>query len=117
MKFKAPVIYDPTGEPIELPYRIALCDACEGKGTTVRHVECDGGGFTASEWAEQDEDFREDYLSGVYDRPCPECKGAGRVAVADESRMSPELIQAYRDDARAEAELRAEEEAERRFGC
>jgi DnaJ-class molecular chaperone len=75
---------------IDLPAHWVVCSACQGSGVTVAHVECDGGGFTSSEWAEQDDDFREGYMSGRYDRPCPTCKGERVVAKADPRRMTPE---------------------------
>jgi DnaJ-class molecular chaperone len=116
VNFKAPIIYDDEGEAIELPFRIALCPECGGRGTTTRHIEPDGGGFTASEWAEacgDDDEFADNYFSGRYDRPCDECDGAGRIAEPDERQMSPTLRKLYREDAEMMRELRAEERAER----
>jgi hypothetical protein len=66
-------------------------------------------------------DFREDYMAGVYDGPCPECKGRTTVAVVVERDSIPADLQGYYDEwQRSEdcmADLRAMEEAERRFGC
>ena len=112
------VICEETDEPMTLPHRFDVCHRCDGHGTDRgASVECDGGGFTASEWAEQDEDFREDYLAGVYDRPCGACGGQRVVAVVDEERCDPALLKAYQDDQEAAAYLAAEREAERRFVC
>lgn len=48
------VTADENGEEIavKFPARWVICPACEGCGTDRgASVECDGGGFTASEWA------------------------------------------------------------------
>jgi RecJ-like exonuclease len=100
-----------------LPSRFEVCGLCEGRGTSCAHVECDGGGFTSSEWAEQDEEFREDYLAGRYDRPCPSCKGLRVVSVIDEDRCDAGLLAAYREEQEDEAAYQAECAAERRMGC
>lgn len=103
------------GEPVtvRLPAHYAICDRCQGRGTTSRHL----GSFTQSEWAEQDEDFKEDYLSGAYDKPCG-CDN-GKVLIVDRERCStPEQLAAlsHMDDmAQFEAECRAERRAEARM--
>lgn len=99
-----------------LPWRWEICPRCEGHGTTTAHVECDGGGFTASEWAEQDEDFREDYIAGRYDRPCPHCEG-GKVKVADRDRMPPEQVEQYDAQLQADADCEAIHRLERMMGA
>lgn len=106
------------------PMRWIICEACEGHGTTTRHIECDGGGFTASEWAEacdDDPDFAEDYFSGRYDRPCDYCKGLGRVEVIDEERITSwrdkAVYKAYCEQLEDDRDYRAMCEAERRMGC
>lgn len=101
---------------VHLPWKWAICDACNGNGTTTAHVECDGGGFTSSEWADQDDDFREDYLAGRYDRPCPHCEG-GKVRVPDEARMSPKHIKAWHEQCESDAEIDAIHAAERMMGA
>lgn len=60
-----------------LPAQYVVCDACQGTGKTSEYL----GEFTQSEWAEQDEEFRENYMAGYYDRPCEEC-GGKRVYLA-----------------------------------
>jgi len=105
--------------PPGIPFQWSICDHCQGHGTTTRHVECDGGGFTASEWAEQDEDFREDYMAGRYDRPCPHCQN-GKVQIPDVARCSfaqrRELVE-LRRAAREREMWAAQERAElRAFG-
>jgi RecJ-like exonuclease len=102
---------------ITLPFRWEICPSCDGRGTDRgASVECDGGGFTASEWAEQDDDFRADYLAGRYDRACPHCEG-GKIKVADESKMTPEEITAWHDQLRDDAEYESICRMERRMGA
>jgi hypothetical protein len=50
-----------------------LCPVCNGEGTTV-NPNIDANGLTADDFLE-DPDFREDYMSGVYDITCAACNG------------------------------------------
>lgn len=102
----------------ELPAKWKLCASCDGCGTDRgANVECDGGGFTSSEWAEQDDDFREDYLAGRYDRPCPTCSGQ-RVILVPDRRNIPTAILALYDTAQAEERsYRQMCDMERRMGA
>ncbi len=106
-------------ETLTVPAKWEICPVCEGCGTDRgASVECDGGGFTSSEWAEQDDEFRENYLSGVYDKPCYACRGhAGRIQVIDREAADPAIIAAYDQHRREEAEYRALCAAERRMGA
>ena len=117
MARRAPTLYCDDGSETALPYRWAICQACNGEGKTSRHVESDGGGITASEMAELGDDFRDDYLAGVYDRACDDCDGLGRVKVADFSRMSPEDRAAFTEQERESDECGAIHAAERRMGA
>jgi hypothetical protein len=109
---------------VSFPARWIICEACDGHATTTRHIECDGGGFTASEWADacgDDPDFAKDYFSGRYDRPCPDCKGLGRVQVIDEEAVTgwrqKILLRAYHDQECDNREIDAIHAAERRMGA
>lgn len=105
-------------KPVKVPAKWAICTVCEGGGTDRgANVECDGGGFTSSEWNEQDDDFREGYLRGDYDKPCTTCEGTGKVLVIDRARASKAVIKAYEDDQREEREYQAMCAAERRMGA
>jgi DnaJ-class molecular chaperone len=113
-----PVLFLEDGSELELPFRWKICSSCDGHATDRgASVECDGGGFTSSEWAEQDDDFREDYLAGRYDQPCAHCDGLGRVKVADFARMSPEHAELYREQMRESDECEAIHRAERMMGA
>lgn len=111
-----PVLYDEDGGEIALPFRWEICSRCNGHNTSTAHVEADGGGITASEMDELGEDFRRDYLSGFYDRPCPHCEG-GKVKVADASKMTKAQRREYREQVRADREIEAIHAAERRMGA
>lgn len=108
-------------ETVKVPCKWEVCPGCEGCGTDRgRSVECDGGGFTASEWNEacaDDDEFAENYFSGRYDRQCECCKGLRVIQVIDRDQADPEVIKAYD----AEMEYRDEDAsmraAERRMGC
>jgi RecJ-like exonuclease len=102
----------------DLPAKFEICPSCDGCGTDRgRSVECDGGGFTASEWAEQDEEFKEQYLSGFYDRQCETCKGhTGRILVVDEERCDPKILKLFHEHCQSEREFAAERAAELKYG-
>lgn len=112
------------GVEVTFPARWVICFACDGNATTTRHIECDGGGFTASEWADacdDDEEFAEKYLGGHYDRPCPDCDGLGRIQVVDEERIVgwrlTVLFKHYQQQVRDNRMIDAMQEAERRMGA
>lgn len=110
-------ITDEQGDDISIPAVYSVCPTCDGHGAHSRGVERDGGGFTASEWAEEDQDFREDYMSGAYDRTCEECDGQRVILVPDFDAMTEEHKRAFEAHANELADCRAIERAERAFGC
>lgn len=79
-------------EQVELPTLWTICGACRGEGKSSAYL----GAYTSSEWAEQDDDFREDYMNGAYNRPCDACNGSGKIKKVDESCLSPEHLEAWR---------------------
>lgn len=103
----------------EMPARYEVCGSCDGRGTTTRHIECDGGGFTASEWNEMcdgDPDFAEDYFGGKYDRPCPECSG-NRVRPVIDLKDDDPAMKPINDQIKSHWEYERECAAERRYGA
>jgi hypothetical protein len=50
-----------------------VCPVCRGEGTTV-NPDIDSNGLTRDDF-DNDPDFAEDYLSGVYDIQCRACDG------------------------------------------
>lgn len=111
-------------ETIQFPAVFVVCHTCEGKGKTV-NPSIDGNGITAAEMAELGDDFREDYMAGVYDVQCRTCKGERVVAQLDRAacNRNPKLKallklkdKEERDDARdydSERWLRMAESGER----
>ncbi len=91
-------------EKVELPAKFVVCDRCDGRG--VHDHDAFGNGLRQEEL--EDYDFMEDYMRGVHDVRCSECKGERVVAVPDEERLNDAqkaLLQAHWD---AENERRAE---------
>jgi hypothetical protein len=50
-----------------------VCPVCNGEGTTV-NPNIDYNGLTHEDF-DEDPDFKEDYMSGVYDITCAGCSG------------------------------------------
>jgi predicted methyltransferase len=101
---------------VRLPTKREVCHRCDGGG---RHVNpaIDGNGITGDEMAELGEDFREDYLTGVYDVTCEECGGRNVVDVVDEDRCDPEMLIEFINHVNEEYSYRAMVAAERRMGA
>jgi DNA-directed RNA polymerase subunit RPC12/RpoP len=105
-----PILYLGEDE-IELPTHWEVCDVCHGEGKHVNPaIDCGG----ISEEMEDDPDFRENYMSGMYDVPCNHCGGKRVVKGVDWNAMSDEhqklyerqLQQAHNDHLEHMAELR-----------
>jgi len=100
-----------------VPARFEVCQSCRGKGTRVNPA-IDGHGISSEEFAE-DPDFEEAYWRGDYDIRCDECNGQRVVPVPDLSKVPEILRERYEHHLAgglaAEASIRAEEAAERRF--
>jgi RecJ-like exonuclease len=62
-------------------------------------------------------EFFEAYMSGEYDKTCDACNGTGKVKVPDFKVMSKTQREEWDSQCEADDYIRAEEEAERRFGC
>lgn len=108
-----PTVLTEDEEPRALPYVWEICDACRGEGKSSAYL----GAFTQREWAEEDEDFKSDYLAGRYDRPCEYCHGTGKVMVLDEERCPPDLLKMYIQQQEDLAYVDRIAEAERRAGA
>lgn len=103
-------IEDADGNELELPARFEVCSRCEGEGTHTNPA-IDGNGLTAEDLA--DDDFRQDYMGGVYDVACEKCAGARVVAVVDTSRLTPDQQAEYSRHVLAQAEYERDYESER----
>lgn len=106
---------------IEFPAKREVCGCCDGKGTTyLGWSDSEQPAFTYEDFAEEGPDFYEDYMTGRYDRQCPECKGLRVIKVIEEKSVPEKLkplYQAYRESLEADYYFDAISEAERRFGC
>lgn len=71
--------YDEDGELIFKPDRSAwmICPTCSGEGHHAKEL----GSFTQSEFYEcfDDEESRERYFAGGYDKVCNVCHGSGKI--------------------------------------
>lgn len=98
------------GEPItvELPAHWAICHTCQGDGKHSRAL----GSFTSDDWAELDDEWKEDYMAGRFDAICETCKGSGKVLEVDRDMCTTAeqkaALQSMDDDAEYEREARAE---------
>lgn len=106
---------------VSLPAEYVVCGCCRGKGRYVNR-NIDGNGITSSEWSElcaDNEDFAENYMSGVYDVTCEECRGLRVVLeVVDEKFLTEEqkgLSKKYYDQLQFDAEYDREEAYTRRM--
>lgn len=101
------------GETLEvsLPAKFEVCGRCSGTGSHT-NPSIDGNGITASEMQEMGEDFREDYMRGVYDVQCSVCKGERVVSVVDRTRLSKAQKSQLRQHERDETESQRDYDSE-----
>lgn len=104
--------YGREDEAIVLPAKYEVCGRCMGKGVH----DCWEGGMTGDEMAEQGPEFFEDYMSGMYDKRCDECKGDRVILVPDRARAPKKLLAEYDRHQQWEADYQAEVAHERRMG-
>lgn len=97
-------------DEIPLPTKWEICGHCEGEGTSSAYL----GVFTRDDMDEMDDEWKEDYCAGRFDRACEHCSG-GKVKVADWDRMPPEHQDAYRAQLEEEHQTRQTERMERRM--
>lgn len=98
---------------LSLPAKYEVCPRCDGRG--VHDNPAFSNGFTSDEMAEEGPEFVEDYMAGVYDVRCSECKGERVVPVPDTDRADPGVLAKYEEMLRADAEVEAAHQAEMRF--
>ena len=90
-----------------------ICTTCRGSGGHSNRF----GAFSADEWNEQDDEFRDNYISGRYDENCDTCDGTGKVLMLNEDELSDEARGYLQDYLEDEYETAAMERAERMAGC
>ncbi len=103
-------------DEVEIPTTTVSCPRCRGKGSHVNPA-IDGNGLSQEDFDEAGPEFRDDYMAGVYDVPCYECKGRRFVLVPDRDKLTKEERAAWYQQVRELADMAAEEEAERRAGA
>lgn len=96
---------------VEFPGKFEVCDNCHGKGSHVNRA-IDGNGLSQEDF-DEDPDFREAYMSGVYDVSCDVCGGA-RVVLQPTTEDGQKAVA---DVMRGYYEIEAEYAAERRMGA
>lgn len=111
MRQHTPTLYCDDGSEISLPFRWALCSACEGHGKSSAYL----GAYTQSEMDEQGPELFDDYMAGRYDRRCDECGGSGKVKIVDMAKLTKAQRDEYRAQCRADRECAAEAAHERRM--
>lgn len=98
----------------EVESKRIVCDRCNGDGTHT-NPNIDGDGLPDE--CVNDQDFMADYMGGVYDVCCEECKGNKVLDVIDLDCLDTRDTRAYW---RYQDEIRQADEdaaAERRMGC
>lgn len=95
-----------------LPYKNCVCPRCRGEGTHT-NPSIDGNGLTREDF-DDDPDFREDYMSGMYDVVCWQCKGEKVIKVPDMDRMTDEQRKKHQSDIDDENDFKAVQRAELR---
>ena len=101
---------DGSEEEVQLPAKWEICTTCEGEGKSSAYL----GVIQPEDW---DPEELEDYMRGVYDRRCEDCKGEGKTLEVDLDRMPTELRTAYEAYLEEEYQYRRICEAERRMGA
>ena len=110
-----PVLYMNDGSEKELEMKWAVCSVCRGEGKHVNPA-IDAGGLNAG-MIDDDPEFLEDYMGGVYDVPCNRCSGKRVVPVVDWDALSEDESKAYKKQLRSEWEDEQERLSEIRMGC
>ena len=100
----------------DFPAVIVVCGYCGGTGVTTEHI--DGHGISMEEWdRDWDEESRDDYLSGKYDKNCPECKGQKVVLEINRDVADQAILRILDDWTESDRETEAMHAAERRMGA
>ena len=106
------------GDLVELvlPTKFEVCPRCRGTGSHVNPA-IDGNGLTAEDFEREGDQFREDYMAGVYDVACYQCKGKRVVAVPDWERLTEAEKILWKKHVEEEADDLAMIQAEIRAGA
>ncbi len=80
-------------EHLQVNVRFEVCPTCHGHAKHV-NPSIDAGGLTDEDF-DRDPDFYEQYMSGLYDVNCYECKGRAVVPALDKDNNPPDIVEAY----------------------
>lgn len=110
--------HDDTLITATFPAKWQVCHICEGRGKHVNpSIDCNG---LSKEDFDRDPDFMEEYLSGVYDITCNNCRGRNVEPVLAPEKFNSTHQYWYsllEEHMRLEQLHQQEIEAERRMGC
>lgn len=101
-------------EGSDQPWKIAICDNCDGVGSHLKTSLRDIAFSTYDD--DYDPDFIDDMMRGRYDQTCEICKGEGRIITLS-SIADKKITDDIQLSIEADREYRAEVEMERRMGC
>lgn len=108
---------DEEEETLVFPAKMEVCDLCQGRGSHV-NPSIDSNGLSQEDF-DEDPNFREEYMSGVYDVACHSCHGKRVIPVIDEDNLSKEQkthLEKVHEKQRREAEDRYERRREMMMG-
>jgi hypothetical protein len=101
-------------EGLEQPWKVAICNNCEGTGT---HLKTSLRDIAFSQYDDDyDPDFMDNMRNGCYDQTCEVCDGQGRLIILA-STADPKIMEAIQIKIEVDREYRQEVEMERRMGC
>lgn len=99
---------DETEKTLELQFAWEICRPCEGNGSSSAYL----GAYTADDWDQMDDGFKDDFKSGALARECDCCGGTGKIKKIRDDLIPERFrdpIAAYR---RSMEELAADEASE-----
>lgn len=105
------LVVDTGEEEIRLLCKWEVCDVCDGNGKHV-NPSIDAGGFVPEDYEDA-----ENYMRGVYDVTCAQCRGRRVSPVVDRTNNDKDLLERYDAHIQSEYDYAAEVAAERRMGA
>jgi hypothetical protein len=99
---------------VRIPFKFEICPQCNGSGKSSAYL----GAFTADEMNERDDEWREDYFAGRFDRQCETCVGhSGRIISPDYKKLSKRDHKLWCDQVKEERDYQRVSEMERKMGA
>ena len=100
----------------EIPFKYEVCPTCKGTGVYV-NPSIDSNGITEDEWdADWSEESKEDYINGMYDKPCDACDSENVIPIVDESRATQQEVNIYNSVINQKTEYAEELYLELKYG-